>query len=88
MKKEWKFSKIPFESCDLENNMNVYLERKNFTGYHFEEATIEFDDVISYDTHGATDDGPVFQFYFADGTRGVFLKRDWNAFVQEWRELK
>lgn len=88
MKKEWKSSKIPFESCDLENNMNVYLERKNFTGYHFEEETIEFDDVISYDTHGATADGPVFQFYFADGTRGVFLKRDWNAFVQEWRELK
>ena len=68
--------------------MNVYLERKNFTGYHDEWDSIEYDNVVAYDTHGATDEGPVFLFVFDDGKKAVFPKQDWNAFVLEWRELE
>lgn len=61
--------------------MQVYLERKDRPGH------IDYDDVVAYDTYGSDEKGPVFLFILGDGRRVTHHKRDWYAFVHEWREL-
>lgn len=43
---------------------------------------IIFNNVIGYDTHGATHDGPVFQLILTDGT-STFHKSEWDLYVMK-----
>lgn len=61
--------------------IEVSLENKE-TG-----EVVNYNNVAAYDTYGADDAGPVFQFMFPDGGTATFHKREWYCFIRQWTEL-